>query len=218
MSARWAVKRVRIQKIFERSDRKIDIATAIGNILTVVEAGGGFIIPLFVTSLLTGALLLEQLWYSFLAGRRLKRLLLNPQHWDRLWGMDMVSRMLRSLVLNFQASEEAQKRDMEMIYTHFERRVHWLNTIAAVAPMIGLLGTVAGMIRIFAVVSASDMKDPLGQLSGGLSEALFATGGGLIVAIIAALGYHHLNSKLESTAQEMARWYENHRHRLRLSK
>lgn len=196
----------------------MNIAAALGNILTIVDAGGGFIIPLFLTSLLTGALLFEQLWYSFLAGRRLKRLQLNPQHWDRLWGMDMISRMLRTLVLNIQASEDIQKRDMEIIYSHFERRVHWLNTVAAVAPMIGLIGTVAGMIRIFAVVSTSDMKNPLEQLSGGLSEALYATGGGLIVAIIAALGYHFLNSKLEARGQEMARWYEEHRNHLRLSK
>lgn len=196
----------------------MDIGAALNNILAIVEAGGGFIIPLFLTSVLTGALLLEQLWYSFLAGRRLKRLTNNPELWDKLWGMDMISRMLRTLVFNHNAPEEAQKRDMDIVYGRFERRILWLNTIAAVSPMIGLIGTVAGMIRIFGTIAQSDVKNPLQQLSGGLMEALFATGGGLIVAIFAALGYHFLNSRLESAGQEMAHWYEAHRHRLRLSK
>jgi biopolymer transport protein ExbB len=198
----------------------LNIAAGIANILHIVQAGGGFIIPLFLTSVWTGALLLEQFWYSFLAKRRLKRLMLNPEQWDRIWGMDMVSRMLRSLVHNFQAPEEAQKRDMDIIYTHFERRILWLNTIDAVAPMIGLIGTVAGMIRIFATIreGSGSIKDPLAELSGGLSEALYATGGGLIIAILAALAYHFLNARLESTGQEMVRWYDAHRHRMRLSK
>ncbi|HEY9840150.1 MAG: MotA/TolQ/ExbB proton channel family protein [Candidatus Sericytochromatia bacterium] len=196
----------------------MNIAAALGNILKIIEAGGGFIIPLFMTSVLTGALLLEQGWYSFLAGRRLKRLQLTPEIWDKLWGMDMVSRMLRSLVQNLQSSEEFQKRDLDIIYTHFERRILWLNTVAAIAPMLGLIGTVAGMIRIFAVVSEGEVKNPLAQLSGGLSEALYATGGGLIVAIIAALGYHLLNARLEAMGGEMSRWYEAHRHKLHKSK
>ncbi|MGV3525128.1 MAG: MotA/TolQ/ExbB proton channel family protein [Candidatus Sericytochromatia bacterium] len=196
----------------------MNVAAALMNLLSLVEAGGGFIIPLFLASVLTGAVLLEQLWFSFLSGRRIKRLLLEPARWDQLGGMDMISRMLRSLVVNLQASEEVQKRDMDMIYGRFERRIQWLNTLAAVAPMLGLLGTVAGMIRIFSVISSQDMKNPLAQLSGGLSEALFATGGGLIVAIVAALGYHFLNSRLETLGQEMVIWYERHRHQLRPSK
>ncbi|PKL74758.1 MAG: hypothetical protein CVV27_18870 [Candidatus Melainabacteria bacterium HGW-Melainabacteria-1] len=196
----------------------MNIAAAIGNLLTLVEAGGGFIIPLFLTSVLTGALLLEQGWYSFLAARKFKRLTLQPEIWDQLWGMDLVSRMLRSLVLNYNATEEAQKRELDIVYTHFERRILWLNTIAAIAPMLGLVGTVAGMIRIFSTISQEEVQNPLQQLSGGLSEALFATGGGLIVAIVAALGYHFLNARHEAMGLEMAHWYEGHRHRLKPSK
>jgi len=192
----------------------VDLTAALSNILHLVEAGGGFIIPLFVASALAGAILLEQTWYSFLSARRLKRILINPVHWDQAQGMDMISRMLTSLKSNRQASEAEQKRDMDMIFAHFERRIHWLNTLAAIAPMLGLLGTVAGMIRIFSVVSAGNIQNPLESLSGGISEALFATGGGLIIAIVSALGYHYLNARHETQGQEMARWYEHHRHQL----
>lgn len=192
----------------------MDIVSALFTIYHLFQQSGGFIFPLLLASVLTGGLLLEQFWYSLLSRRRLKLLMLEPVSWKRIQGMDMVSRMLRSLQQNLQATESQQKRDMEMIYAHFERRIHWLNTMAALAPMLGLLGTVAGMIRIFAVVSAEKVKDPLSQLSAGISEALFATGAGLIVAILAAIGFHFLNAHLESTGQEMARWYEDHRHQL----
>lgn len=192
----------------------MDIATALLAIMKLVKDSGGFVIPLFIASVLTAALFLEQYWYSLLSGRRIRRLALDPASWKALSGMDMISRMVQSLNLNQQASEAVQKRDMEMIYTHFERRIHWLSTMAAVAPMLGLIGTVSGMIRIFGVVSGGDIKDPLASLSGGISEALFATGGGLIIAIVAALGYHYLNARLESMGQEMVRWYEDHRKHL----
>lgn len=196
----------------------MDITNALTSLLRLFSDFGGFVLPLIITSILTGALLLEQSWYSFLAGRRIKRLHLRPEQWDRLWGMDMVSRMLRSLVQNYHSSEEVQKRDLDLIYTHFERRILWLNTVGAVSPMLGLIGTVSGMIRIFGTISQSQVKNPLQQLSGGLSEALYATGGGLIVAIVAALGYHLLNARLEAAGKEMSSWYEAHHHKLRLSK
>lgn len=196
----------------------MDISAVITVLYKIIHDIGGFVLPLILTSILTGALLLEQSWYSYLAGRRIKRLHLRPEQWDRLWGMDVVSRMLRSLVQNHYASEDVQKRDMDLIYTHFERRILWLNTVGAVAPMLGLIGTVSGMIRIFSTISESQVKNPLQQLSGGLSEALYATGGGLIVAIVAALGYHLLNARLEAVGKEMTSWYEAHHHKLRLSK
>lgn len=192
----------------------VDFVAAISNILNLVQAGGGFIIPLFLASAVVGTILMEQSWYGFLSRRKLRRIILEPQNWDQHSGMDMISRMTRSLAINRQAPESVQKRDMELIYAHFERRINWLNTLAAIAPMLGLLGTVAGMIRIFSVISAEKVQNPLAQLSGGLSEALFATGGGLIVAIVAALGYHYLNARLETTGQEMAQWYDRHNKKL----
>ena len=196
----------------------MDFSAALTNIYELVRAGGGFILPLFLSAIITGGIFLEQWWYSLLSGRRLKRLVLEPNSWEGVRGMDMISRMVGSLLMNREASSQAQKRDMELVYAHFERRIHWLSTLAAIAPMLGLVGTVAGMIRIFATVAQGDIKDPLASLSGGISEALCATGGGLIVAIFAALGYHYLNARHEALGQEMARWYETHQSHLRASR
>ena len=196
----------------------MDFIAALNNLFELIRVGGGFILPLIFSSLITLNIILVQTWYSVLSGRRMRRLITEPERWKHIRGMDMISRMVMSLHINLNASEAAQKRDMENIYNHFERQINWLSTLAAIAPMLGLLGTVAGMIRIFGVVSEGDIKDPLASLSGGISEALYATGGGLLVAIIAALGYHYLNARHESFGEEMARWYENHRHQLHLKK
>lgn len=192
----------------------MNIASAFSSLLTLIELGGGFTIPLIVASLLTGALVLEQLWLSFLSGRRLRKLQLNPTQIKTIRGMDLVSRMVTALRYCLQASEEDQKRALEQVYAHFERRIQWLNLMASVAPLLGLLGTVAGMIRIFSTVAASKPKNPLADLSGGISEALIATGGGLVIAIIAALAFHYLNSRLEAQGEAMAEWYSQNRNKL----
>lgn len=192
----------------------MNISAAFSSLFALIELGGGFTIPLMLASLATGALVLEQLWLSFLAGRRLRRLQLSPVSLKGYQGMDLVSRMVLALRNSLSASEEEQKRLMERVYLHFERRIHWLNLMAALAPLLGLLGTVAGMIRIFSTVAASKPKNPLADLSGGISEALIATGGGLVIAIVAALAYHYLSARLEVQGEAMAEWFLQNRNKL----
>lgn len=191
-----------------------DIAAAFTSLLTLIELGGGFTLPLIAASVLTGGLVLEQVWFSFLSGRRLRKLMINPTQIKLYRGMDMVSRMVSALRTCLNATEEEQKRVLDRVYRHFERRITWLNFMAAVAPLLGLLGTVAGMIRIFSTVAASKPKNPLADLSGGISEALFATGGGLVIAIIAAMAYHYLNNRLEVQGEAMAEWFSQYRNKL----
>lgn len=84
-----------------------------------------------------------------------------------------------------------------------DRRVSWLGLIAAIAPLLGLIGTVFGMIRIFHQVSLERPANPIAALSGGISEALVATAGGLIVAVIAAVGQHALGNALDAVSGEV---------------
>ncbi len=79
-----------------------------------------------------------------------------------------------------------------------ERRTSILSIIASVSPLVGLLGTVFGMIKIFNVVSLERPANPLEALSGGISEALFATAGGLVVAIVAGFAHHFLTYSIDS--------------------
>lgn len=100
-----------------------------------------------------------------------------------------------------QAKRGASRENGDTWLAAIERRVSWLGLIAAIAPLLGLIGTVFGMIRIFHQVSLEQPANPIAALSGGISEALVATAGGLIVAVIAAMGQHSLQLSVEALAE-----------------
>ncbi|MCP4291067.1 MAG: MotA/TolQ/ExbB proton channel family protein [bacterium] len=77
------------------------------------------------------------------------------------------------------------------------RRLGILETVAAVSPLLGLLGTVLGMIRVFASISALGLGSPE-VLSSGISEAMITTASGLIIGIPALVAYNWLNGKADS--------------------
>jgi biopolymer transport protein ExbB len=83
-----------------------------------------------------------------------------------------------------------------------ERFINTLGTIAGVSPLLGLLGTVTGIIRSFNVIQAGGMGDPR-ALSGGIAEALICTVAGLCVAIPALIFYRYLRGRVEGIVVEM---------------
>ncbi len=82
------------------------------------------------------------------------------------------------------------------------RHLVWLSTIAQVAPLLGLLGTVLGMIKMFGAISLSGLGDPQ-ALSGGISEAMFTTALGLGVGIPTLVAYNLLSSRSEALVTEI---------------
>jgi biopolymer transport protein ExbB len=83
-----------------------------------------------------------------------------------------------------------------------ERFINTLGTIAGISPLLGLLGTVTGIIRSFNVIEAGGMGDPR-ALSGGIAEALICTVAGLCVAIPALAFYRYLRGRVEGIVVEM---------------
>jgi biopolymer transport protein ExbB len=86
--------------------------------------------------------------------------------------------------------------------TLLARRLGVLETVAAASPLMGLLGTVMGMIRIFAAVSNAGIGDPQ-ALSGGISEAMVTTATGLFIGIPALVAYNWLNSRADGLIFEL---------------
>jgi biopolymer transport protein ExbB len=84
-----------------------------------------------------------------------------------------------------------------------ERHMNLLITLAQVLPMLGLLGTVLGLLQILASLQAGSPLAEIGDLSGGLWTALISTAAGLITGIPAYAGYHFLVSRVESIALDM---------------
>lgn len=86
--------------------------------------------------------------------------------------------------------------------TRLTRRLGVLETVAAVSPLLGLLGTVLGMIRVFAAVSAAGLGNPE-TLSAGISEAMVTTAAGLIIGIPALVAYNWLNGRADRIIFEL---------------
>jgi biopolymer transport protein ExbB len=85
-----------------------------------------------------------------------------------------------------------------------EKGMGWLSTFAAIAPLIGFLGTVMGMVKVFMNIQGQSQNGiDISGLAGGIWEALLTTVGGLIVGIIAIIFYNDLVQKLENIAKEM---------------
>jgi biopolymer transport protein ExbB len=90
-----------------------------------------------------------------------------------------------------------------------ERNLFWLQTVAQAGPLLGLLGTVFGMIRMFSSVSLAGLGDPQ-ILSRGISEAMLTTAEGLCIGIPALVAYNYLSSRAERLIVEV----EGHANRL----
>jgi biopolymer transport protein ExbB len=84
----------------------------------------------------------------------------------------------------------------------FGRGLPVLDTSVTLAPLLGLLGTVTGMIRSFGLLGDQELAAPV-ALTGGIAEALIATAFGLLIAVVALLPFNYLNAKLESARMEL---------------
>ena len=105
--------------------------------------------------------------------------------------------------------ENAMAEMIEQDATALLRKIEWLHIIGNVAPMIGLFGTVWGMIDAFhGIVSAGGQPEPA-DLAGGISTALVTTWWGLVVAIPALAAYGLLKNRIDSLAAEVAVTAEN---------
>lgn len=197
--------------------------------LSIIQAAGWPIWPLIVCSILAVALILERFYQlqpnkvippkvmeqAIDACRRgaVSEDKLNQLESAGLLGPVLASG-LRCLQKNPHSSDEDVKSSMEMsgriAAHHLERYLSALATIASVAPLLGLLGTVVGMIEIFAASNASSQQPAL--LAHGISVALYNTAFGLIVAIPALMFWRYFRGivdrhllALEVSAERFAR-------------
>jgi len=85
---------------------------------------------------------------------------------------------------------------------HLERHLVWLQTVAQAAPLLGLLGTVLGMIKVFSSISIAGLGDPQ-ALSEGISEAMITTAVGLAIGIPTLVAFNFLTSKAEALITEI---------------
>ena len=97
------------------------------------------------------------------------------------------------------AMREALEETGKQVVHRLGRYLNTLGTIASITPLIGLLGTVIGMIKVFTAITASGVGDPT-VLSGGISEALITTAAGLSVGIPCLMFYRHFRGRISELA------------------
>ena len=120
-----------------------------------------------------------------------------------------VARIVKTAILNRDKGRERVREAVEEAglteVPQLEERLNLLATIAQIAPLLGLLGTILGFINIFGQISHSDSYANIKELSGGIWEALICAAAGIAVAIPAHAGYNYLVSRVNKIVLDMER-------------
>jgi len=117
---------------------------------------------------------------------------------------DFVARILTYALSNKEHSlSNAFIRASNQELNRFQQGMATLDTVITAAPLLGLLGTVTGMMRTFASMGGGDIASAAGSITGGVGEALIATACGLFIAIMGLLPYNYLNARLEEAKHEI---------------
>ncbi len=88
--------------------------------------------------------------------------------------------------------------------TRFGQGMATLDTVITAAPLLGLLGTVTGMMKTFAALGSGDISQSTGAITGGVGEALIATMCGLAIAVAGLLPFNYMNARTEEAKHEVA--------------
>lgn len=185
--------------------------------LELMKAGGWLMLPIIACSVVATAIVLERLWT--LRKRRVmpehlvtriwqwhRQKQLTPERIAKVRAGSPLGRILTAGLTNRYHSREVMKEAVHDAGRHavaeMERYLNTLGTIASVTPLLGLLGTVIGMIDVFTVIMDAGVGNP-GVLAGGISKALITTAAGLSVAIPTLMFHRFLNSRVGKLAIAM---------------
>jgi len=131
---------------------------------------------------------------------------LDERHIRALRDSSPLGTILAAGLANRHRDRETIKERIEDTGRHvvhdLNRFLNTLGTVAAISPLIGLLGTVVGMMKVFHDITEYGVGDP-GALADGISQALITTAAGLLIAIPALIGYRYLRGRVESLVVEM---------------
>lgn len=183
----------------------------------IIQAGGPVMWPIILCSVGAAAIILERVW-SLQEKRVIPRELtdkvwklvetrtLTERHIEALEHNSPLGRVLAAGLANRDKGRDLMKEVIEDTGRHvvheLERFLNSLGTIAAITPLLGLLGTVTGMISAFEAITTQGVGDAR-VLSGGIGEALITTAAGLIVAIPSLIGYRYLRGRVDALVIEM---------------
>jgi biopolymer transport protein ExbB len=186
-------------------------------VLELVKSGGWLMVPILLCSVAAVAIIVERLWY--LRKKRIAPPQLVTQVQQALARKELTSEQIAAVgktsplgrvlavgLLNIDRDREVMKDAIEEVGRHvvheLGRYLNSLGTIAAITPLLGLLGTVIGMIQVFAAITSFGVGDPT-VLAGGISQALITTAAGLSIGIPALMFHRYFRGRVNELTVEM---------------
>ncbi|MEX1082566.1 MAG: MotA/TolQ/ExbB proton channel family protein [Halofilum sp. (in: g-proteobacteria)] len=183
----------------------------------LVKAGGWLMAPIIACSVVALAIIVERAWS--LREKQVVPDYLVAEVWRQAREGKVTEEQVRSLrehsplgrilavgLLNRQREraviKEAIEENGRAVAHELDRFLTALGTIAAITPLLGLLGTVIGMISVFTTITQLGVGNP-GELAGGISQALITTAAGLSVAIPSLIFHRHFRGKVEYLTVQM---------------
>jgi biopolymer transport protein ExbB len=177
----------------------------------IVKAGGPMMGPIILASIVAAAIILERLWtlqskrvlpaeLTDKVWRWVEQGQIQDKHIAALEQNSPLGKVLAAGLANRHRERGILKEAIEDTGRHvvheLDRFIGTLGMIASLSPLMGLLGTVMGMIRTFNAITTAGIGNPT-ALAGGIAEALITTAAGLAVAIPATIGYRLLRGRVE---------------------
>lgn len=184
----------------------------------VFQSGGPVMWPLLACSVLSLAVILERMlfWLSFirrrnrsLAGEVLN--LASRGEWETirrqtLHSKDYIIRVMVSGILHREYDMgRAMEAEAESQVRRMQRFMSVLDTMITVSPLLGIFGTVLGIITSFKILGTAGIDDPR-AVTGGIAQALITTAAGLGIAIISVFPYNYFNSRVDHAVHEMEKY------------
>ncbi|MEY4117867.1 MAG: Biopolymer transport protein ExbB [Planctomycetota bacterium] len=167
---------------------------------TIMERGGPVMWPLLIVSIVALAVTIERTWFWFnlhtgRESRRYRQLLNAFRNGDRskaesiLRNPGSVYDRLARRMLEDGPDDATALEEIDNLRTQTERFSSVLSTIVTASPMLGILGTVTGIIQSFELLGGNQSIIDPNDVSGGIAEALITTAGGLVIALMALFPY-----------------------------
>ncbi len=183
----------------------------------LVTAGGWLMVPIILCSIVALGIVGERFWalqQEKISPSKLvaevwhlhKQQELNAEQLKALRASSPLGRILAAGLLNLHHDRDVMKESIEetgrQVVLELERFLNTLGTIAQITPLLGLLGTVIGMIKVFTAITAHGVGNPA-VLAGGISEALITTAAGLSVAIPSLMFYRYFRGRVDALVLKM---------------
>jgi len=180
-------------------------------VLELIISGGWVMIPILICSVIALTIIGERFWALRTARVAPKNLAvqihnlykqnsLSVETLEKLRHNSPLGRILATGLKNVNYDRDVMKESIEeagrQVALELERYLNTLGTIASITPLLGLLGTVIGMIKVFTVITAAGVGNPT-ILAEGISEALLTTAVGLTVAIPSLMFYRYFRGRVD---------------------